>query len=233
MNNATTEILDIINSIETVEHNEQGETIHVDNINIISNPIQPVQNEEDNGEEPQLQMSVKEQFSGLDTEMLIGGPLIAVTQAQSLLAQSTADFINKVGFDDNGHMRMLAFDYQRQSVDDNGNSNSEAMRVSVPMLAIVPIPNLQIDEVNILFDMEVKQEKKDELSQDMDVSASKGACVGVFKASISGSVSSHESNTRNPDESKKYHVDVRATETPEGLSKVLEVLSAQIDSCIS
>jgi hypothetical protein len=45
--------------------------------------------------------------------------------------------------------------------------------------------------------------------------------------SISGSVSSHQSNTRSTDNSAKYHVDVRAANhgTPEGLSRVLDILS--------
>jgi hypothetical protein len=40
------------------------------------------------------------------------------------------------------------------------------MSLQVPLLAIVPIPNLQIDEVNIIFDMEVKECEKSESSLD-------------------------------------------------------------------
>ena len=44
-------------------------------------------------------MSVSEQFSGLDMQQLIGAPLSAAADASMQLAQSTADFINEVGFD--------------------------------------------------------------------------------------------------------------------------------------
>lgn len=176
-------------------------------------------------------MSVAEQFAGLDMKSLIGGPLTAAADASILLARSTADFINDVGFDANGKVRTAAFGYERRSANDDGTSNLEEMKVAVPMLAIVPIPNLQIDEVNVLFDMEVKQSEKSEKSTDLGASLSGSAKFGPVKVSITGSVSSHSSNTRSSDNSAKYHVDVRATNhgTPEGLSRVLDMMAA----CIS
>lgn len=176
-------------------------------------------------------MSVAEQFAGLDMKSLIGGPLTAAADASILLARSTADFINDVGFDANGKVRTAAFGYERRSVNDDGTSNLEEMKVAVPMLAIVPIPNLQIDEVNVLFDMEVKQSEKSESAKDMGASLSGSAKFGPVKVNITGSVSSHSSNTRSSDNSAKYHVDVKATNhgMPEGLSRVLDMMAA----CIS
>lgn len=175
-------------------------------------------------------MSVVEQFAGLDMKNLIGGPLSAAADASLALANSTADFINKVGFDADGKLRTAAFSYQRRSMNDDGTSNLDEMKVDVPMLAIVPIPNLQVDEVNILFDMEVKQSEKSESSTDLSATASGTANFGIFKVSVTGSVSSHESNTRSSDNSAKYHVDVRATNhgIPEGLARVLDMMAANI-----
>ena len=95
-------------------------------------------------------------------DQLIGAPLRAAADASNQLANSTAEFINRVGFDANGNVQTVAFGYQRRSVNEDGTSNLDEMKVNVPMLAIVPIPNLQVDEVNILFDMEVKQSEKQE-----------------------------------------------------------------------
>ncbi len=176
-------------------------------------------------------MSVAEQFAGLDMKSLIGGPLTAAADASILLARSTAEFINDVGFDARGKIRTAAFGYERRSANEDGTSNLEEMKVAVPMLAIVPIPNLQIDEVNVLFDMEVKQSERSEKSTDLGASLSGSAKFGPIKVSITGSVSSHSSNTRSSDNSAKYHVDVRATNhgMPEGLSRVLDMMA----SCIS
>ena len=175
-------------------------------------------------------MAIAEQFAGLNMDQLIGGPLRASADASAHLANSTADFINRVGFDRNGKVRTVAFAYQKRSVNEDGTSNLDEMKVDVPMLAIVPIPNLQIDEVNILFDMEVKQSERQESSFDLSASTSAQMNFGIVKVNVSGSVSAHQSNTRSSDNSAKYHVDVRATNhgMPEGLARVLDMMAANV-----
>ncbi len=175
-------------------------------------------------------MAIAEQFAGLDMEQLIGAPLSAAADASKQLADSTADFINRVGFGSDGKVRTVAFGYQKHSVNEDGTSNLDEMKVDVPMLAIVPIPNLQVDEVNILFDMEVKQSEKSESSTDMSGSVSGGLNLGIFRVKVTGNVSSHSSNTRSSDNSAKYHVDVRATNhgIPEGLARVLDMMAANV-----
>lgn len=163
-------------------------------------------------------------------DQLIGAPLSAAADASAQLANSTADFINRVGFDDQGNVRNAAFGYQKYTPNEDGTSSLDEMKVIVPMLAIVPIPNLQIDEVNILFDMEVKQSERQESATDLSASLTGSAKIGPVKVSVTGSVSSHSSNTRSSDNSAKYHVDVRATNhgTPEGLARVLDMMAANV-----
>jgi hypothetical protein len=173
-------------------------------------------------------MAIGAQFAGLDMEKLIGGPLTAAANASVILAQSTANFINTVGFNHDKSARTMLFKYEKSDMDPLGNPTRNEMSLQVPLLAIVPIPNLQIDEVNILFDMEVKECEKSESSLDAGGSFSASVGFGPFKVSISGSVSAHQSNTRSSDNSAKYHVDVRAANhgTPEGLMRVLDILAA-------
>jgi hypothetical protein len=173
-------------------------------------------------------MAIGAQFAGLDMEKLIGGPLTAAANASIILARSTADFINTVGFNPDKSARTMLFKYEKSDMDPLGNPTRNEMSLQGPLLAIVPIPNLQIDEVNILFDMEVKECEKSESSLDAGGSFSASVGFGPFRVSISGSVSAHQSNTRSSDNSAKYHVDVRAANhgTPEGLSRVLDILAA-------
>ncbi len=175
-------------------------------------------------------MAIAEQFAGLQMDQLIGAPLRAAADASTQLANSTADFINNVGFDEKGNIRNVIFGYQQRSVNEDGTSNLDEMKVHVPLLAIVPIPNLQVDEVNILFDMEVKQSEKSESAMDMGASLSGSARIGFIKVNVTGSVSAHQANTRSSDNSAKYHVDVRATNhgTPEGLARVLDMMAANV-----
>ena len=179
-------------------------------------------------------MAIAEQFAGLNMGQLIGGPLNAAADASITLARGTANFINEVGFDRNGKIRTASFGFSRRSLNDDKTSNLESLNVDIPLLAVVPIPNLQIDEVNVIFDMEVKQSEKSEKSLDMGASLSGSLNFGLFKVSITGSVSAHESNTRSSDNSAKYHVDVRATNhgTPEGLARVLDMIAAGLSPAL-
>lgn len=175
-------------------------------------------------------MAIGQQFGGLDMGQLIGGPLTAAAQASTMLANSTANFINTVGFDNTGKLRTAVFAYQKRSINEDGTSNLDEMKVDVPMLAIVPIPNLQIDEVNILFDMEVKESSSDKSSMGAELGLRASAGFGPVRISVSGSISVHKENTRSTDNSAKYHVDVRATNhgTPEGLARVLDMMAANV-----
>lgn len=71
-------------------------------------------------------MAIAEQFAGLQMDQLIGAPLRAAADASNQLANSTAEFINRVGFDANGNVQTVAFGYQRRSVNEDGISESGA-----------------------------------------------------------------------------------------------------------
>lgn len=175
-------------------------------------------------------MAIGKEFGGLDMKELIGGPLAAAAAGSTLLANSTANFIKTVGFDEAGKLRTVAFAYQKRSVNEDGTTNMDEMKIDMPLLAIVPIPNLQVDEVNILFDMEVKQSESSHEALDVGATLTGSLGIGPVKVSISGSVSVHKENTRSSDNSAKYHVDVRATNhgTPEGLARVLDMMAANV-----
>lgn len=182
-------------------------------------------------------VSMQDQFSGLDMGALIGGPLKAACDAQIMMAKATSDFIEHVGMDDvDEHgvrkIRTVDFSFARPSTSGDGNGiGMEKVNLSVPLLSIVKIPTLAVDDVNVTFDMEVKSSVCSEKSSDKkgELDAKAALKVGPFSASVSikGSISAHESNTRKSDNSAKYHVQVHAKDTgmPEGLAKVLDILS--------
>lgn len=186
-------------------------------------------------------MSIADQFKGLPMESLIGGPLKAACDANVLMARATSSFINDVGFegattDENGNTvpgapRMVDFSFEKPGKDKDGNPTIELVKVKVPILAIVPIPNLQVNTVDVTFDMEVKNStaSKDSTSASasLEASASGGWGPVSFDVKISGSVSTSSENTRSSDSSAKYHVEVNAQNfgLPEGLARVLDMMN--------
>lgn len=173
-------------------------------------------------------MAIAEQFAGLQMDQLIGAPLRAAADASIQLAESTADFIRKVGFDQEGKARTATFGYQRFNPGEGGVGSLEEMRVDIPLLAVVPIPNLQVDEVNLLFDIEVKQSERRDSA--MELSAGASGKLGALKVGITGNISAHQANTRSTDNSAKYHVDIRAANhgIPEGLARVLDMMAVNM-----
>jgi hypothetical protein len=191
------------------------------------------------------------EFSGLPLDALIGGPLTSACNAQVMLANATQNFINNVGFrtittgtgstaTQTQVPRQVDFQYLQPVPIDPASSASgpdalvQQIKLSVPLLAIVNVPALMIKSVDITFDMEVKSTEMhaDSTAASASASASASGGWGPFSAqvSISGTVSTQQSNTSSTDRSAKYHVEVRARDDgmPEGLSRVLSMLQRAI-----
>ncbi|MFN4164608.1 MAG: DUF2589 domain-containing protein [Ferrovibrio sp.] len=197
--------------------------------------------------------SMADQFRGLPMGDLIGGPLTAACDAQIRLANATANFIKVIGFlpppapaqgavaDPNavGDVRNVTFKFDRPSTqkapeDGTATLPMETVELSVPLLAVVKVPNLSINKVDITFDMEVKNSEASKEATDMQAAMEAQAKIGWGPISatvkISGSVSSHKENTRSTDQSAKYHVEVHASDDgmPEGLARVLDMIASSV-----
>lgn len=188
-------------------------------------------------------IDMSSQFSGLPMGELISGPLNAVSEAQTALAKGTANFIREVGFDvtadDDGNEtskpKILPFKMKRMGQNDDGSLYEDEIDMNVPLLACVDVPNMQIDEADIEFNMEVKSSESSSSSSDSEGSFEGKASYGfgLFKVStkITGKTSSHRESTRSSDNSAKYSVKVRATNhgMPEGLARVMDIYAESAD----
>ena len=157
-------------------------------------------------------VNISSQFKGLPMGDLIGGPLTAACDSQIKLAQATASFIRSVGFlppdpantDPNavGATRTALFRFKRP-VDNLDPATKaaqpfaeEEVELEVPLLAIVKVPNLSIQKVDINFEMEVKSSFSTKESSDYAASMQAEMKVGwgIFsaKVNIQGSVAAHK-----------------------------------------
>jgi len=175
--------------------------------------------------------TIASEFKGLPMSDLIGGPLTAACDAQVRLANATSDFIKVVGFqapvtspagpDDVGPIRTASFTFTRPTPAIAAvptatppiaavPAGTETVDLTVPLLALVTIPALAINTVDIVFDMEVRSSSSSKSSEDeaLSVKVDASAKWGVAKVAVSiqGSVATHKENTRSTDNSAKYHV---------------------------
>lgn len=184
-------------------------------------------------------VKMSDQFQGLPLDNLIGSPLTAACDAQIMLARATSDFITDVGFDpkDNS-VRMVEFAFskpeQQQQADGSVKVVEGKYKINVPFISIVSVPTLQVDNVDVSFNMEVKSSFSETKKDDRKAafSASGEGRIGPFKVKVSasGSVASSKETQRKSDNSAKYELRVTAKQggTPEGLSRVMDILQQSI-----
>ncbi len=94
-------------------------------------------------DKPTPQASSTNQLGALPFGSLIGGPLNAAIEAQAQAALSSVDFIQKVGLTEDGAVQNVKFKYV--------DSTSKDVTLEVPLLTIVPVPFIRIDDMTIDF----------------------------------------------------------------------------------
>ena len=88
-------------------------------------------------------------FERLPIEKLIPEPASKGSKGQQKLPAMCND--------DNTALDSVKFTYERKTIDNDKNVRTEECQLNVPLLSIVPIPALAIDELSVDFDMDVKK----------------------------------------------------------------------------
>lgn len=192
---------------------------------------------------------------------VIGGPMVAAIQAQSLAAQATVSFIKEVGFkrpattpeaeatlDNNGDfgdVRNVIFKYSRKKTAGSGEDPTDAdgeeeVTLTVPILTIVPIPYIRIEELNIQFTADITEQQEfsygsnTRVATDTSINFKAGNFLSPVKVGLNTNVSTRhdisvKSNTRNQ---TKYTIDINLKavqdEMPAGLARILSIMEAAI-----
>jgi len=184
-------------------------------------------------------VNMSDQFGGLPMDQLIGGPLKAACNAQTLLAKASSDFIQDVGLDTDATGKIMSartvdFSFNKPVQAPDGTTTMEKVDLQVPLLAIINTPSLSIKEAEVRFTMEVKSSTSSKTTSDSkaDLTAHAKYNAGFFSCDVTihGSVANHSENARSSDNSAKYDVKVIARDDgpPEGLMKVLDMLNDAI-----
>ncbi|QMV15454.1 DUF2589 domain-containing protein [Vibrio spartinae] len=211
-------------------------------------------------------VSMAQQFSGLPMGDLIGGPLMAAADANNKMAMTQVKFMLDTCFSKQAPKgggnddQSQSSEYQPVMVDltlkrpvittTKGEKEGESTvstdtaesSISIPLLTLLPLNALAVDDVSIEFNMEVKSSFSNEQSQqekeNMSAQGSFEAKIGYgpFSASVSGSVSKSSeksnSNTEKYEKSNKasYDVKVHAGQLPlpEGVGVIIKAYTDNI-----
>ena len=178
------------------------------------------------------------QLGALPFGNIVGGPLVAAIEAQAKAARSTVDFIQAVAFTPTS----TAANKELQMVDFVYRSGGADTRLSVPLLVIVPIPYIRIDDMTIQFKANISAETTsadtttvgDSTAVNANVSGSYGWGPAKVQASFSAAYSAKKDSTSaaNSKYAVEYTMDVYVhavqDDMPAGMQKVLNILNESI-----
>lgn len=191
---------------------------------------------------------------------IIGGPMIAAIHSQALAAKSTVNFIKEVGFkaspdnfagdgdEEIGDVRNVTFRYSRKTAGGNTGPDNEpgeeTVALTVPILTIVPIPFIRIEEMTIRFTANITEQQEfksgsassGSVGTDTTMNFKAGGFFSPVKFNLNAKVStrnnwsSHQSNKVNTATQYTMDVQVKAVqdEMPAGLARILDIMEQAI-----
>jgi hypothetical protein len=191
-------------------------------------------------------VSMAKQFSGLPMKELIGSPLVAAAEANNMMAMTQTKFllntcfsIVKIGNKEIYKPIMLNMTLTRPVFNADGTQAPPIESdFNLPLLTIIPLNSLAVDEVNISFDMEVKSSYSLDKSTDSQEEGSVSHKVNTktVAAEMSGVVASTdnqknaENSTSKKSNSAKYEISAHAAQVPlpTGVLTIIETFSQSI-----
>jgi len=179
---------------------------------------------EDNKQDTRLDKdNVSSKLVGESIGDLVGAPLDAVCDSQKRLAPSAFEFMQEIGFDEDGKTRMVEFNFQRPI---QGSPTPQDVTVQVPFIGLIPLPNLLIDDVQVDFQMEVTATETSTEKSNTEGRSSTN-CFGGWSVNVGGKVSSSRENTCSTNQTARYQVDEsnRQQRQTEGLSKLKDIMA--------
>lgn len=208
-----------------------------------------------------MAVNIGAELQALPLEYMLSAPMSGAIKSQALAAQTTVDFIEKVGLVEdalgNLSVRTVEFEYSKQVTDPQDPAalpSLETNKLTVPMLAIVPIPYIRIQDLSVDFEFRVRETitrtSKAEVTSDAGVKSivdTKTKLGGGFLSFLGGpsvsvnanvtstfnvSATYKTANTQTQDRSARINIGMKAVQDtiPEGLSRVLTILADSITS---
>jgi hypothetical protein len=192
-------------------------------------------------------VSMAQQFSGLPIKSLISAPLLAGAEANAKMAITQTQFLLSTCFNVTGDEKSKDYDpiminmtLTRSVIKPDGTAGDPVKtRFDLPLLTIMPLNSLAVDDVTVKFDMEVKSSfSNDKETSSESESAAEGSFsakvgYGCFSAEVSGSVSASSKNTSSEkshyekSNSAKYEINAHAGQLPlpEGVTTIIHAFS--------
>lgn len=183
--------------------------------------------------QPAASPDLVSELNNIDFGKMIGGPLNAAIQAQTASALATVNFIKEVGFitnEDTGKQELVMVDFTHTIKDVNADGTPKVTEkfIRIPFLAMLPIPSIRIETVDIDFNCKLNSVETSQVSDKLGVNMEVGGGFGPIKFKVSASYQRQSSFGSKVQREYAMNVKVKASqdEMPAGLEKILNMLAS-------
>jgi len=188
-------------------------------------------------------------LQSLPLGFLISAPLKAAVEAQAIAAMTTRSFVescltepskDKAG--DKGAREAISITFRATVAEPPAPGAASAkepatktVEIAAPLLAILPVPYLQISEVVVNFKYTIAQTFRDqsETSKGIEFKAGTGGLLSHWvSASLSGYATSKAAHESTTNRSGNLEITVRAGQAPipEGMARIISMLASGIQA---
>lgn len=177
----------------------------------------------------------------MELKDLISAPLIATIEADSISSRSYLDYLFEIAFESYdkktgkvGNLRYLTFTYKSCDA-----SVERLQKISIPLLTLVPLPLLQVQQADFDFDIQIVDAVHRSSSEQFSIteaqsitpdsnSEASGIKLRASLAPTSRTSRSGNDNKRELTANMKVHVKMRQADMPGGLSNLLHLTTNNI-----
>jgi len=181
-------------------------------------------------------MALSSELASLDFESLVGGPLVAVVNAQAQASVAAAQFILNTAFEDPSdptdpaQLRMVDMKVKKRDVD----GNETFVNIEVPLLTMLQVPNIRVSKYK--YDFLAKINSVDTVSTDkqfniggsLEAKARWGWGSAKLKVATSYKKQTKTGNTVTRDYQMNIQVEAESDQMPGGTEKLLAILESNI-----
>ncbi|MBO7618753.1 MAG: DUF2589 domain-containing protein [Bacteroidales bacterium] len=176
----------------------------------------------------------------MELQQLIAGPLVSTIEADALSTKRYLDILQAIAFEDEVRdgkligrkLRTLSFSYTETNADGHRQKV-----VSIPLLTLVPLPLLQIQEADFDYDINILDAVSSNIDESFNYGKGRieqgGKTVKPMRLRATLATTGGSGNTSGQTEQKlsanmKVHVKMRQTDVPAGLANMLRLTASNL-----
>jgi hypothetical protein len=175
----------------------------------------------------------------IDFGSLVGAQLTALIEAEVLAAEHTSEFIEKVGFErrDDGSLELRTVTFVMPRRDTDGEVHEH--RIAIPVLTLVTIPLLSIEEADLEFEARVEQVVTSNVDNESSANGAASSTRPVLRPSVKHTLMTRlarntktRTDTRQQDTRTsdiRLSVKIRQSAFPLGIERLLSTADLSVE----